>query len=552
MQCSFYLWIIALLISVTDSARPLSKDDRIYLREATREMLNHAFNGYMQYAYPKDELMPMTCQGKNTWGNFRLTLIDSLDTLLLTGNLRGFRKVEEIVKKMNFDFDKNVSVFETNIRIVGGLISAHLLYKKAKMPLPDGWPCKGPMLELALDVADRLLPAFNTTTGMPFGSINLKYGVAKDETPVTCTAAVGTYIVEFGALSRLSGDPKYEQAARKALESLINARSGIGLLGNHIDTKTGAWTATDAGIGAGVDSIFEYLVKGSILFNDQTLLQKWRLLEKPIETYLNTGHDFYIWASMSSGATTQKIAQSLDGFFPGTKSLLGEVEHAMRIHLNYYNVWRQFSGWPEFYHVDKKLPIQGRDGFPLRPEFIESTWYLYRSTKDPILLEIGEEFLHAINSTARTDCGFATVDNVQTGVRADRMESFFIAETLKYLYLLFDEDHWLHHNEPLAEKLRVDGKGVCLFHKSPWVFNTEAHPIDPSALECCHESEEDRELEQWVNDLDLNNLLEINSPSKTNQAPFSSKYVDSDGQLKCQRTPFYLKLSAWGDVFTKL
>lgn len=86
---------------------------------------------------------------------------------------------------------------------------------------------------------------------MPFGSINLKYGVAKDETPVTCTAAVGTYIVEFGALSRLSGDPKYEQAARKALESLINARSGIGLLGNHIDTQTGAWTATDAGIGAG-------------------------------------------------------------------------------------------------------------------------------------------------------------------------------------------------------------------------------------------------------------------------------------------------------------
>ena len=158
MQCSLYLWIIALLISVTDSARPLSKDERISLREATREMLNHAFNGYMQYAYPKDELMPMTCQGKNTWGNFRLTLIDSLDTLLLTGDLRGFRKVEEIVKKMNFDFDKNVSVFETNIRIVGGLISAHLLYKKAKMPLPDGWPCKGPMLELALDVADRLLP----------------------------------------------------------------------------------------------------------------------------------------------------------------------------------------------------------------------------------------------------------------------------------------------------------------------------------------------------------------------------------------------------------
>lgn len=157
MQCSFFLWISTLVSSI-DCKRPLSKDDRISLREATREMLNHAFNGYMEYAYPKDELMPMTCKGKNTWGNFRLTLIDSLDTLLLTGDLRGFRKVEEIVKRMNFNIDKNVSVFETNIRIVGGLISAHLLYKKAKMPLPSGWPCKGPLLDLARDVADRLLP----------------------------------------------------------------------------------------------------------------------------------------------------------------------------------------------------------------------------------------------------------------------------------------------------------------------------------------------------------------------------------------------------------
>ena len=75
-----------------------------------------------------------------------------------------------------------------------------------------------------------------------------------------------------------------------------------------------------------------------------------------------------------------------------------------------------------------QAPIQGREGFPLRPEFIESTVYLYQATKDPVLLEIGAEFLFAINKTARTDCGFATVDNVLTGVRADRMESFYIAE----------------------------------------------------------------------------------------------------------------------------
>ena len=133
---------------------------------------------------------------------------------------------------------------------------------KAGMPLPTGWPCKGPLLDLAVDVAERILPAFNTTTGMPYGSVNLRYGVAKGETPITCTAGVGTFIIEFGTISRLTGDEKFEKAAMRALEALYDSRSEIGLVGNHINTQTGHWTATEAGIGAGVDSYFEYLVKG--------------------------------------------------------------------------------------------------------------------------------------------------------------------------------------------------------------------------------------------------------------------------------------------------
>lgn len=538
-----YTNLFYLLLRIAEGNRPLTKDDIYGLRESTREMLNHAFNGYMEFAYPKDELMPISCKGKNTWGDFKLTLIDSLDTLLLTGDFRKFREVEEIVRTMNFDIDKNVSVFETNIRIVGGLLSSHLLYQKAGMPLPSGWPCKGPLLDLAVDVANRLLPAFNTTTGMPYGSLNLRYGVNKGETPITCTAAVGTYIIEFSSLSRLTGDMRYENVARRAIESLVYYRSSIGLLGNHIDTESGKWTATDSGIGAGVDSVFEYLVKGFVLLNDRSLLEKWRLLEKPIETYLND-NDWYVWASMTTGQTTHSIAQSLDGFYPGMKTLIGEVEHAMRIHLNYYTTWKQFSGWPEFYHIAKKLPVQGREGFPLRPEFIESTFYLYQATKDPILLEIGAEFLHAINSTARTECGFATVDNVMSGERADRMESFFIAETLKYLYLLFDEDNWINQKGPVAQKLHVDGKGTCIFHKGPWIFNTEAHPIDPSALDCCHKSLEEDELEEWIESLDLNDLY--HKEPKDFLRDFDSDFY------KCQKIPFYLKLSAWGDVFTKI
>jgi len=503
-------------------------------------MLDHAFDGYMTHAFPKDELQPLTCKGRDTWGGYKLTLIDTLDTLLLTGDLRKFRQVESIVRGMSFDIDKNVSVFETNIRIVGGLLSSHFLYKKAGMPLPHGWPCKGPLLDLAVDVANRILPAFNTTTGMPFGSINLRHGVAADETPVTCTSGVGTFIVEFATISRLTGDMRFERAARRAIESLFKFRSEIGLLGNHIDTQTGRWTATDSGIGAGVDSFFEYLVKGYVLLNEPELLEMWRVLEMPIEKFLNQ-NDWYIWANMKSGTTTSAIAQSLDCFFPGMKTLLGEVEPAMRTHLNYYDTWRRFNAWPEFYAIGQKLPIQGREGFPLRPEFIESTYYLYYATKDPILLEMGAEFLHSINVTARTSCGFATVDNVIDGRRADRMESFFLAETLKYLYLLFDPDHWMNQKTYDAEILNVEGVGQCQLSSTGWVFNTEAHPLDPSALHCCSKASELVQLESFIDDLDLSDLIGRSRPFE------NSSLTPID--VSCPKIPFYLKLSAWGDVF---
>lgn len=107
---------------------------------------------------------------------------------------------------------------------------------------------------------------------MPYGTVNLRYGVPSGETSVTCTAGVGTFIVEFGTLSKLTGDPAFENAALKALYALYECRSEIGLVGNHIDVQTRKWTALDSGIGAGVDSFFEYLVKGAVLFDRPQLM----------------------------------------------------------------------------------------------------------------------------------------------------------------------------------------------------------------------------------------------------------------------------------------
>lgn len=439
----------------------------------------------MKYADGYDELRPLSCSGINTWSSSSLTLIDSLDTLAVLGNFSEFRRVvEHLTTKVNFDKDINVSVFETNIRIVGGLLSAHLLSHKAGVELDPGYPCNGPLLRLAEKVARKLLPAFDTKTGMPYGTVNLKYGVPEGETTVTCTAGIGTFIVEFGALSRLTGDPIYEEVAMNALFSLFNHRSAIGLLGNHIDVQSGTWTAQDAGIGAGVDSYYEYLVKGAIMLNRPELLHMFQEGRAAIDKYLKRD-DWHIWASMSKGQLTLPVFQSLQAFWPGLLSLLGDISSAMKSLHNMHNIWKQYGFLPEFYNIPNSEAGANRDSYPLRPELIESVMYLYRATGDPYLLEVGEDILKSIQYSAKTKCGYATIKNVKDHRKQDTMESFFLAETTKYLYLLFDPDNFLNSDGGYGTVLETQN-GECIIESS-YIFNTEAHPIDVGALKCCHD-----------------------------------------------------------------
>lgn len=145
---------------------------------------------------------------------------------------------------------------------------------------------------------------------MPYGTVNLKYGVPENETSITCAAGVGTFIVEFGALSRLTGDPIYEDVALNAIHSLHRHKSHLGLYGNHIDVQTGRWTGVDSGIGAGVDSFYEYLVKGSIMLNRPELLAIFNEGKIAIDKYLNK-NDWHVWVSMTKGQVTLPVFQSL-------------------------------------------------------------------------------------------------------------------------------------------------------------------------------------------------------------------------------------------------
>ncbi|KAI5723370.1 hypothetical protein M8J76_005139 [Diaphorina citri] len=467
------------------SIREYSKQDLVHLRDQVKDVFYHAYNGYLNCAFPYDELRPLSCDGIDTWGSYSLTLIDALDTLAIMGNYTEFARVVQLItERANFDTNINVSVFETNIRIVGGLLSAHLFSEKAGLTLEPGWPCNGPLLRLAEDVARRLLPAFDTETGMPYGTVNLRYGVPAGETAVTCTAGVGTFIIEFGTLSRLTGDPIYEEVALNALRSLYKRKSNIGLFGNHIDTKTGVWTAQDSGIGAGVDSYFEYLIKGAILFQRPELLHMFNEIRRPIEKYLKRD-DWYLWVSMHKGQVSLPVFQSLEAFWPGILSLIGDVSAGMKSLHNYHQVWKQYGFLPEFYNIVNSEAGVNRESYPLRPELIESVMYLYRATGDPYLLDVGVDMLRSIQHSAKTPCGYATIKNVVDHSQEDRMESFFLSETTKYLYLLFDTENFIHNDGSQGKIFETDAGQLCVLGAGGYVFNTEAHPIDLSALHCC-------------------------------------------------------------------
>ena len=194
-----------------------------------------------------------------------------------------------------------------------------------------------------------------------------------------------------------------------------------------------------------------------------------------IEQYLNHD-DWYFWVNMKQGGVTMPVFQSLEAFWPGILSLVGDTQSAMKSIHNYHQVWKQYGFLPEFYNVAQGAVSSKREGYPLRPELVESAMYLYRATKDPFLLTVGEDMLKSIEHSTRTNCGYATVRDVRDHALEDRMESFFLAETTKYLYLLFDTDNFIHNSGNTATVLNTP-YGECIVEAGGYVFNTEAHPI---------------------------------------------------------------------------
>jgi len=453
-----------------NTSAPFPEEERLALKEDAREMFYHAYSAYMQNAYPADELLPLSCAGRyrdaanprgdidDVLGNFSLTLIDSLSSLVVLGDLNEFDSaLQLIVRDVTFDRDVWVSVFETNIRMLGGLVSGHVLASHVQRAY-GAVPWYGDqLLLLAADLATRLLPAFNTTTGIPYPRVNLRHGAASRPVPSTCTSCAGSLLLEFASLSRLTGLPVFEQKARVALDALWRHRNRASdLPGTVLDVSTGAWLRQESGVGAGVDSYYEYLLKGHILFGEAEYLTRFRAHYAAVQRYMAAGPLMMDVHMHRPAAHVRNFCDTFQAFWPGLQVLTGDLSPAVAHHHLLHHITSLHTFLPEAFTTDFKVHWGQH---PLRPEFIESTYLLYEATRDPHYLTVGRQALRALQSNAWVPCGYAAIQDVKSGKKEDRMDSFVLSETFKYLYLLFSE----------PSELPID--------MADFVFTTEGHPL---------------------------------------------------------------------------
>uniref|UniRef100_A0A8D0GBF4 alpha-1,2-Mannosidase n=1 Tax=Sphenodon punctatus TaxID=8508 RepID=A0A8D0GBF4_SPHPU len=507
---------------------------RVQLRDAARRMFAFGYDNYMAHAFPQDELNPIECRGRgpdradplnlninDVLGNYSLTLIDALDTLAVMGNSSEFQKaVKLVIDTVSFDTDSTVQVFEATIRVLGSLLSAHIIITDVKQPFGDMSikDYDDELLHMAHDLAVRLLPAFeNTKTGIPYPRVNLKKGVPPDSNNETCTAGAGSLLVEFGILSRLLGDSTFEWVARRAVKALWSLRSNdTGLLGNVVNIQTGHWAGKQSGLGAGLDSFYEYLLKSYILFGEKEDLEMFNDAYRSIQNYLRRGREacnegegdppIYVNVNMFNGKLMNTWIDSLQAFFPGLQVLIGDVEDAICLHAFYYAIWKRYGALPERYNWQLQAPDVLF--YPLRPELVESTYLLYQ-VLGTFLVFRHMVCMNVLTVENMSKCGYATLHHVIEKSKEDRMESFFLSETCKYLYLLFDEENPLHKSG------------------NKYMFTTEGHVVslDKRLRDSLWRDMFTEEEEKNVEKLKPNELKSANSSSNCNRVPDERRYL---------------------------
>ncbi|XP_049869644.1 mannosyl-oligosaccharide alpha-1,2-mannosidase IA isoform X2 [Pectinophora gossypiella] len=466
----------------------------------TVRMMRHAWNNYKLYAWGKNELKPMSkrahLSGVFGGGDLGATIVDGLDTLYLMGLMDEFREGRDwVAQHLNInDVDSELSVFETTIRFVGGLLSCYSLTGDSVFK------------DKAAEVADALLPAFETPTGLPYALINPSTKASRQyhwAGPNSILSELGTLHMEFTYLSDVTGRDVYKKKVDRIRETLRTIEKPGDLYPNFINPRTGQWGQRHMSLGGLGDSFYEYLLKSwlvsgqadeaaRVMFDTamQAALDKMLRVSPSGLSYL---------AELKYGRIFEEKMDHLSCFAGGMFALASTtLENTLSD--RYMDVAKKLTHTchesyarsdtklgPEAFRfsgaVEARAQKSNEKVYLLRPETFESYFILWRLTKDEKYRDWGWEAVEALEKHCRVDGGYTGLLNVyhQTPQGDDVQQSFFLAETLKYLYLLFSDDTLL----PLEE----------------WVFNTEAHPFPVKGKNPLYRGVEATDVEREDNQL---------------------------------------------------
>ena len=445
-------------------------------REKVKEIMLHSWNNYVKYAWGQNELKPLSKSGHSAgiFGQSALgaTIIDGADTLYIMGLHEEYKMAREWIAH-SFDFKSastDVSVFEINIRFVGGLLSLYALTKDEVYKIK------------AVQIVDKLLPAFNTPTGIPNAILNLKTGSSHNwgwaSGGCSILAEFGTFHLEFQYLTSITENPIYLQKVQRIRQVLQDVEKHDGLYFNYLNPRTGNWGSRHVSMGALGDSFFEYLIKSWVGTSEKDVQAKEMYFStiKAIEHTMlkRSANDLAYIGNYKNG----RIEPGMDHFacFAGGMFALSslhisdpeEREHHLKIgadltntcHESYVSTATHIGPDTFSFGSDKTMAIIGKSkGYYMRPETVESYFILWRVTHDNKYREWAWDAIQAIDKYCRVETGFCGLKDVydQRSPKDDVQQSFFLAETLKYLYLIFCDD--------------------SLISLDKWVFNTEAHPL---------------------------------------------------------------------------
>ena len=421
----------ALLAAAPAFAAPDAVDWHALGEDVRREM-RWAWAQYRERAFGLDQIKPISGGAKSfplKTRHLGLTLIEAMDTLWVMGLDAEFADALAWCHvHLDFDVDGEVSVFETSIRIVGGLLSA---YHASGDTL---------LLARAVDMADRLMPAFATPTGMPYRYVNLKTGAVRD--PITNPAEVGSYIPEWGTLSLLTGDPRYLAVTKKAMVAMFDRRSKLDLLADSIDATTGQWQSRRATVGPPSDSFYEYLWDGWQLLGDADCKRMYDVCTAAILAHQQDRYGSHLWFADVDFETGKRLSTEQDelaSFYGGLLAQGGAAQAGAAYTRSWASVQERFGILPEGYDYRAGKPIYVTNA--LRPELADAAFNLWLLDRSPEWRMIGRTHFFAMKRWNKARYGYTSIADVtkRPMLQADDCPAYWWSEQMKYYYLLFSD-----------------------------------------------------------------------------------------------------------------